>query len=622
MYGEAEASLAVAFEGCRDDVTLATKIWAQTLEEGREQYQRQLDWFGKVDVEQVHNLVLWREHLEWIEEERGAGRIGMVGVTHWNRDALPDLADALRTGRFEQVQLPYNPEERDCEEELLPIAAEQGLAVIVMRPFADGGLLASPPPQEALEPLRPFGIETWPQALLKWVLSDERVDVAIPATSRPSARARTPQPGSAVAGAGRARLRRPLASVGASASCVSASSGRSSRRAPRRPDARGRASWCAAATTSWSRAERARQRVRGRRLRGGRRPDRLRRRHLGGGRAPAQGERADRGGVPAAARRSRPLHVPPPRRGRAAHARARRLRVAAVAYETVETDDRQPAAARADERGRGPPGHADGFLGAREAARRARHAARRRVPGVPPAKVLVIGGGIVGYNAALIAVGMQADVWVLDKSVERMRDLEMMLDGRITLAMSNELQIQESRCRTRTSSSAPLIPGARAPKLITREMLPTMKQGSVLVDVAIDQGGCAETSRPTTHSDPTYVVDDVVHYCVANMPGAVPISSTKALTNVTLPVRRGDREARARSCGGAAIRRSPRRQRARRQGDLRGRRRGARHGLLTARRRAAARAGLVRLAAASFVPGESFTTSQVTLAAIAMMAGM
>lgn len=185
MYGDAEASLAQAFDGRRQDVTLATKIWAQTLDEGREQYQRQLDWYGRVDVQQIHNLVNWREHLEWIEEEREAGRVGMVGVTHWNRDALPDLAGALRTGRFEQVQLPYNPFERQCEEELLPIAAEQGLAVIVMRPFGDGDLFAKPPPAEALEPLRPFGIETWAQALLKWVLSDERVDVAIPATSKP-----------------------------------------------------------------------------------------------------------------------------------------------------------------------------------------------------------------------------------------------------------------------------------------------------------------------------------------------------------------------------------------------------------------------------------------------------
>jgi diketogulonate reductase-like aldo/keto reductase len=185
MYGEAEGSLAVALEGRRDVVTIATKIWAQTLDEGREQYRRQLDWFGRVDVEQIHNLVNWRQHLEWIEKERDAGRVGMVGVTHWNRDALPDLADALRTGRFEQVQLPYNPFERECEEQVIPIAAEQGLAVIVMRPFGDGDLFAKPPPAEALEPLRPFGIETWAQALLKWVLSDERVDVAIPATSKP-----------------------------------------------------------------------------------------------------------------------------------------------------------------------------------------------------------------------------------------------------------------------------------------------------------------------------------------------------------------------------------------------------------------------------------------------------
>lgn len=185
MYGESEASLAAALEGRRDDATVATKIWAQTFEEGRDQYRRQLEWFGRVDVEQVHNLVLWREHLEWIEEEREAGNVGRVGVTHWNRDALPDLADALRSGRFEQVQLPYNPLERECEEELLPIAAELGLAVIVMRPFGDGDLLANPPAPEALEPLRPFGIETWPQALLKWVLSDERVDAVIPGTSKP-----------------------------------------------------------------------------------------------------------------------------------------------------------------------------------------------------------------------------------------------------------------------------------------------------------------------------------------------------------------------------------------------------------------------------------------------------
>jgi alanine dehydrogenase len=208
--------------------------------------------------------------------------------------------------------------------------------------------------------------------------------------------------------------------------------------------------------------------------------------------------------------------------------------ITAVAYETVETEHRQlPLLAPMSE----VAGRLATQMGAwaLEKPQGGRGMLLGGVPGVPPAKVLVIGGGIVGYNAALIAVGMQADVWVLDKSVERMRDLEMMLDGRITLAMSTELQIQESVLDADLVIGAVLIPGALAPKLITRDMLPTMKPGAVLVDVAIDQGGCAETSRPTTHSDPTYVVDEVVHYCVANMPGAVPISSTKALTNVTLP---------------------------------------------------------------------------------------
>ncbi len=200
------------------------------------------------------------------------------------------------------------------------------------------------------------------------------------------------------------------------------------------------------------------------------------------------------------------------------------------------------------------------------------------VPGVPPAKVLVIGGGIVGYNAALIAVGMQADVWVLDKSVERMRDLEMMLDGRITLAMSNELQIQESVLDADLVIGAVLIPGALAPKLITREMLPTMKPGSVLVDVAIDQGGCAETSRPTTHSDPD----------VCRRRGRPLLRRQHAGRRADLidevayerhaAVRRGDREARARRGGRARSGPRPRGQRPRREGDVRGRRRGARDG--------------------------------------------
>ncbi len=208
--------------------------------------------------------------------------------------------------------------------------------------------------------------------------------------------------------------------------------------------------------------------------------------------------------------------------------------VAAVAYETVELDNgRLPLLA--------PMSEVAGRLAAQmgawtlEKSQGGRGILLGGVPGVAPAKVVVLGGGIVGYNAALVAVGMKADVWVLDKSVERMRELESMLAGRITLAMSTKLEVEQAIASADLVIGAVLIPGARAPKLITREMLGLMKQGSVIVDVAIDQGGCTETSRPTTHSDPIYVVDGVVHYCVANMPGAVPITSTKALTNVTLP---------------------------------------------------------------------------------------
>jgi alanine dehydrogenase len=205
-----------------------------------------------------------------------------------------------------------------------------------------------------------------------------------------------------------------------------------------------------------------------------------------------------------------------------------------VAYETVETDDRHlPLLAPMSE----VAGRLATQMGAwaLEKAQGGRGILLGGVPGVPPAKVVVLGGGIVGYNAALIAVGMQADVWVLDKSVERMRDLEMMLDGRITLAMSTKLAIDEAVLGADLVVGAVLIPGARAPKLVTREMLGSLKPGAVLVDVSIDQGGCFETSHPTTHSDPVFEVDGIVHYCVSNMPGAVPVTSTYALTNVTLP---------------------------------------------------------------------------------------
>ncbi|HJU48037.1 MAG TPA: alanine dehydrogenase [Gaiellaceae bacterium] len=208
--------------------------------------------------------------------------------------------------------------------------------------------------------------------------------------------------------------------------------------------------------------------------------------------------------------------------------------VSAVAYETVETADRRlPLLAPMSEvAGRLAPQMGAWAL---EKAHGGRGILVGGVPGVPPAKVVVLGGGVVGYNAALIAVGMQADVWVLDKSVDRMRDLESMLDGRISLAMSNRLQVEEAIADADMVIGAVLVPGALAPKLVTRDMLALMKPGAALVDVAIDQGGCFETSRATTHDDPVFVVDGIVHYCVANMPGAVPVTSTKALTNVTLP---------------------------------------------------------------------------------------
>jgi aryl-alcohol dehydrogenase-like predicted oxidoreductase len=184
MYRGAEQSLGRALGARRDGTTVATKIWTPSVAAGREQYAHQVEWFGRVEIEQVHNLVAWREHLEWLEQEREDGRIDKLGVTHYQSGSFGEVATALRTGRFDTVQLPYNPHEREVEEELLPLAAELGVAVIVMRPLGGGALVRNSPGEHDLEPLRAFGVQTWAQALLKWVLSDERVDVAIPATSR------------------------------------------------------------------------------------------------------------------------------------------------------------------------------------------------------------------------------------------------------------------------------------------------------------------------------------------------------------------------------------------------------------------------------------------------------
>jgi alanine dehydrogenase len=157
------------------------------------------------------------------------------------------------------------------------------------------------------------------------------------------------------------------------------------------------------------------------------------------------------------------------------------------------------------------------------------------VPGVAPGRVVIIGGGIVGYNAAIIALGLGARVTVLERSIDRMRHLDEILSGRVSLLMSSSLEVEQTIGHADGVIGAVLIPGARAPKLISREMLSEMQPGAVIVDVAIDQGGCIETAHPTTHSDPVYNVDGIVHYCVANMPGGVPVTSTKALTNATLP---------------------------------------------------------------------------------------
>jgi alanine dehydrogenase len=208
--------------------------------------------------------------------------------------------------------------------------------------------------------------------------------------------------------------------------------------------------------------------------------------------------------------------------------------VTAVAYETVETENRQlPLLAPMSEiAGRLASQAGAYFL---EKPLGGRGLLLGGVPGVSPGQVVVIGGGMVGYNAALIALGLGANVTILERSIDRMRHLEEVLGTRVSLLMSSTLQIEESVAEADVVIGAVLIPGALAPTLVTREMVAGMKEGSVVCDVAIDQGGCFETARPTTHSEPVYVVEGVTHYCVANMPGAVPITATKALTNATLP---------------------------------------------------------------------------------------
>ncbi|MFL5963234.1 MAG: aldo/keto reductase [Gaiellaceae bacterium] len=193
MYHGAEAALGTALERMRDDSSIATKIWANSIDEGRDQFDRQLDWFGgRVEIEQVHNLLLWREHLEWLRGEQDAGRIGKLGVTHYAASAFDALAGALRSNWFQVLQVPYNPWERECERELLPLAAELGVAVIAMRPLGGSGEDRRRRLELSEAQKAELGVESWAHALLEWALGDDRIDVVIPGTKSPErARANT-----------------------------------------------------------------------------------------------------------------------------------------------------------------------------------------------------------------------------------------------------------------------------------------------------------------------------------------------------------------------------------------------------------------------------------------------
>ena len=187
MYGEAERVLGATLAGRRDRALVATKVWASTLREGQHQVEQALAFFGgRVDVYQVHNLLAWQTQLDLLEPLKADGRVRAIGATHYNPSAFTELRRVIETGRVDVIQIPYNPRERAVEAEILPLAAERGLGVIVMRPFGQGSLLRRPIDPRKLEPLAQFGVTSWPQALVKWILSDPRCHVTIPATARPA----------------------------------------------------------------------------------------------------------------------------------------------------------------------------------------------------------------------------------------------------------------------------------------------------------------------------------------------------------------------------------------------------------------------------------------------------
>ena len=186
MYGRSERVLGQALGERRDQAIVATKVWARSVRQGRDQIDRAMKYYaGSVDLYQIHNLVAWQDHLPVLERLRDERSVGVVGATHYSRAAFDELATVMRTGRIGAVQIPYNPQETDVEREILPLAEELGLGVVVMQPLGEGALMRRPPRQSELAPLRPFGVETWAQALIKWGLSDPRCHVSIPATSRP-----------------------------------------------------------------------------------------------------------------------------------------------------------------------------------------------------------------------------------------------------------------------------------------------------------------------------------------------------------------------------------------------------------------------------------------------------
>jgi aryl-alcohol dehydrogenase-like predicted oxidoreductase len=187
MYGEAERVLGQALQGRRDEAFVATKVWSADDDEAGRQLGNAYGFFGGyIDLYQVHNLVSWRRRLELLERERDAGRVRYIGVTHYSASALGELEQIMQTGRIDAVQVPYNPRQREVERRILPCAAHLGIGVLLMRPFGEGSLLRRSPAQSELDAM---GVRTWPQALLKWGLSDPRVTVSLPATSRPEAAA-------------------------------------------------------------------------------------------------------------------------------------------------------------------------------------------------------------------------------------------------------------------------------------------------------------------------------------------------------------------------------------------------------------------------------------------------